>query len=58
VEEDMTAQLIRNASSYAFEGYEVMWDEPTAAVSCVHTLNHVELNKEAGDLHISIPVCS
>lgn len=46
VEEDVSAQLLRNAASHAFEGYEVTWDEATAAVSCLHTLHHAELKGE------------
>jgi len=43
VEEDVTAQLLRNAQSHAFDGYDVIWGDESSSVTCTHSLAHADI---------------
>eukprot|EP00039_Didymoeca_costata_P028878 m.22396 g.22396 ORF g.22396 m.22396 type:complete len:503 (-) comp7396_c0_seq1:30-1538(-) len=47
IEEDVCAQLRRNATSHAFNGYEVCWEDEVKDVNIKHKLSHDQLECSA-----------
>ncbi|KAJ3110937.1 WD repeat-containing protein 34 [Phlyctochytrium bullatum] len=46
IEPMMTEALSRNASSTAFDGYSVRWDDEITSITCQFTLEHIEREPE------------
>lgn len=40
VEESVVRELVKNARSHAFDGFEVNWEDHNELVSCLHCLQH------------------
>ncbi|XP_074546499.1 cytoplasmic dynein 2 intermediate chain 2 [Halichoeres trimaculatus] len=51
VEDLVIRELVRNARSHAFDGFQVNWEEHSNLVSCLHRLNHPS-SQERG-LHVT-----
>ncbi|XP_062268953.1 WD repeat-containing protein 34 isoform X1 [Platichthys flesus] len=51
VEEEVVGELVSNARSHAFDGFQVNWDDHSQLVSCLHLLQH-PVAQERG-LHVT-----
>ncbi|XP_018557419.1 WD repeat-containing protein 34 [Lates calcarifer] len=51
VEEAVIRELVRNARSHAFDGFQVNWGDRSQLVSCLHCLQH-PISQERG-LHVT-----
>ncbi|XP_041666421.1 WD repeat-containing protein 34 isoform X2 [Cheilinus undulatus] len=51
VEESVIAELVRNARSHAFDGFQVNWEEHNNLVSCLHRLYYPRAQE--GGLHVT-----
>ncbi|KAJ7988221.1 hypothetical protein DPEC_G00321350 [Dallia pectoralis] len=51
VEDMIVKELVKNAKSHAFDGFDVNWEDQNETVSCMHRLQHV-VAQEKG-LHVT-----
>ncbi|KAM3874534.1 cytoplasmic dynein 2 intermediate chain 2 [Diretmus argenteus] len=51
VEDTVITELVKNAKSHAFDGFQVNWEEPSLLVSCLHGLQHP--GAQENGLHVS-----
>ncbi|KAM9841230.1 cytoplasmic dynein 2 intermediate chain 2 [Aulostomus maculatus] len=51
VEDVVIRELVRNARSHAFDGFQVNWDDCSHMLSCLHRLQHPSAQER--DLHVT-----
>ncbi|ORY31504.1 WD40 repeat-like protein [Rhizoclosmatium globosum] len=49
----MSAELMKNIKSTAFDGYSVRWDDSVDTVSCLHTLSHAQREEDLSCIQIA-----
>ncbi|KAJ3390778.1 WD repeat-containing protein 34 [Entophlyctis sp. JEL0112] len=53
VEPTMSAELLNNIKSTAFDGYTVRWDDVVDTVSCLHTFTYAQKDNDTCCLQVA-----